>query len=84
MTIFNQLQLGKFYSKKDLATVLGEDSLVSVREGVYNCKNSNSYLLFVDLEKDGKEEKEDENIADDEGDGPGDKTPVAKDDKEEE
>lgn len=57
MTIFNQLQLGELYSKKDLAAVLGEDSLVSVREGVYSCKNSSCYLLFVDLEKDGKEER---------------------------
>ena len=57
MTIFNELQLGVFYSKKDLASVLGEESLVSVREGVYSCKNSSSYLLFVDLEKDGKEER---------------------------
>jgi len=57
MTIFNQLKLGELYRKKDLATVLGEDSLVSVREGVYSCKKSGSYLLFVDLEKDGKEER---------------------------
>ena len=55
MTIFNDLELGASYSKKDLATVLDEDSLVSVREGVYSCKNSSSYLLFVDLEKDGKD-----------------------------
>ena len=31
-----------------------------------------------------KEEKEDDKNADDEGDGPGDKTPAAKEDKEEE
>lgn len=57
MTIFNDLKLGASYSKKDLSSVLGEESLVSVREGVYSCKNSSSYLLFVDLEKDGKEER---------------------------
>lgn len=57
MTIFNELQLGGKYSKKDLASVLEEPSLISVREGVYSCKSTNSYLLFVDLEKAGKEQR---------------------------
>ena len=57
MTIFNELDLGSKYSKKDLASILGEQSLVVIREGVFSCKNTDSYLLFVDLEKAGKEER---------------------------
>lgn len=51
------LEIGKKYSKKDLAELLNEPRLTSVREGVASCTNSNSYLLFVDLEKAGKEER---------------------------
>ena len=49
------LNLGQKYSKKDLSILLKETNLSSVREGVFSCKNSNSYLLFVDLEKTDKE-----------------------------
>ena len=49
------LQVGAKYSKNELAHVLKEPSLSTVREGVYSCKNSSSYLLFVDLEKADKE-----------------------------
>ena len=49
------LKIGSKYSKNDLAVVLNEPSLSTVREGVYSTKNSNSYLLFVDLEKADKE-----------------------------
>ena len=49
------LEIGSQYSKNDLATLLDQPSLTTVREGVYSCKNSPSYLLFVDLEKVGKE-----------------------------
>ena len=49
------LQVGAKYSKNELADVLKEPSLSTVREGVYSCKNSSSYLLFVDLEKADKE-----------------------------
>lgn len=57
MDIFSQLQLGHRYSKRELSELLGEDSLKSVREGVFSCKNSSSYFLFVDLEKAGKESR---------------------------
>lgn len=57
MNVFNQLALGDEYSKKDLSVILNEDSLTTVREGVFSCKNTNSYFLFVDLEKEGKEER---------------------------
>ena len=49
------LKVGLKYSKTDLSVLLDQPSLTSVREGVYTCKNSPSYLLFVDLEKAGKE-----------------------------
>ena len=48
-------EIGSQYSKNDLAVLLDQPSLMTVREGVYSCKNSPSYLLFVDLEKVGKE-----------------------------
>lgn len=57
MTIFNRLRLGYKYSKKDLSAILDESALINVREGVYGCKKSNSYLLFVDLEKSDKESR---------------------------
>jgi hypothetical protein len=57
MNIHGSLSLGAEYSKRDLASLLDEKNLLNVREGVYSCKNSNSYLLFVDLEKTGKEER---------------------------
>lgn len=57
MSIFNQLELGYKYSKKDLSVKLDEDALINVREGVYSCKQSASYLLFVDLEKSDKESR---------------------------
>jgi hypothetical protein len=40
MTIFNELDLGGKYSKKDLASILGEQSLVVIREGVFSCKKT--------------------------------------------
>lgn len=51
------LDLGQKYSKRDLADLLDQPTLSKVREGVYVCTNSASYLLFVDLEKKGKEER---------------------------
>ncbi len=56
MSVFDELNLGAKYSKKDLAEILKEDSIIPIREGVFSCKKSNSYFLFVDLEKEGKEE----------------------------
>ena len=51
------LKVGKNYSKKDLSLILNEPNLAKVREGVASCKNSESYFIFVDLEKNDKEEK---------------------------
>ena len=52
-----KLILGDKYSKKQLSELLDQPTLSLVREGVFSCKNSLSYLLFVDLEKKGKEER---------------------------
>lgn len=53
----SKLQLAEKYTKKDLATILEEPNLAIVREGVYYCKKEPSTLLFVDLIKQGKEER---------------------------
>jgi len=57
MSVHKELEIGSKHSKKELAELLGEDGLLTVREGVFSCKNSDSYFLFVDLEKDGKEDR---------------------------
>ncbi|MFT4574457.1 MAG: hypothetical protein ACI85E_001664 [Marinomonas primoryensis] len=51
------LKLGEKYSKKDLAALLDQPNLSSVREGIFHCKNSASSLAFVDLEKKGKDQR---------------------------
>jgi hypothetical protein len=54
MDPFKTLKLGNKYSKKDLSDLLEQPTLSLVREGLYHCKNSDSTLFFVDLEKKGK------------------------------
>jgi len=49
------LRLGEKYSKKELSILLLQPNISLVREGIFNCKNSDSSLFFVDLEKKGKE-----------------------------
>ena len=51
------LKIGEKYSKKELSELLNQETLSLVREGIFNCKNSNSTLFFVDLEKKGKEDR---------------------------
>lgn len=57
MDPFKVLNFASSYSKKDLAKRLDQPNLNYVREGVFSCTNSNSYLLFVDLEKSDKPDK---------------------------
>ncbi|HIF76095.1 MAG TPA: DUF3427 domain-containing protein [Gammaproteobacteria bacterium] len=57
MSVHENLELGEKYSKKYLAELLNEGGLSTVREGVFGCKNSDSYFLFIDLEKEGKEDR---------------------------
>lgn len=55
MDPYKVLQIGGKYTKGDLSEKLDQPSLSFVREGKYRCKNSDSYLLFVDLEKSDKQ-----------------------------
>ncbi len=57
MEIHNLLELGNKYSKKELSQLLNEPTLSLIREGLYHCKNTNSTIFFVDLEKKGKEDR---------------------------
>lgn len=57
MSLKPSLTIGKSYSKKALSEVLDEPSLVPVREGIFSCQNSSSILLFVDLIKQGKDDR---------------------------
>jgi hypothetical protein len=52
-----QLKIGSKYSKNDLSSLLNQPTLSLVREGLFHCKNSDSTLFFVDLEKKGKEDR---------------------------
>lgn len=56
-SLFNQFKFGGFYTKNSISELLGEDSLKSVREGIYTSTSTGSILLFVDLVKTGKEER---------------------------
>ena len=57
MEPFKVLKIGSKYSKKDLSDLLNQPTLSLVREGLFHCKNSDSTLFFVDLEKKGKEDR---------------------------
>jgi len=57
MDPYKVLKVGDKYSKSDLSTLLKQPTISNVREGKFKCKNSDSYLLFVDLEKTSKKEK---------------------------
>ena len=53
----DSLLVGDLYSKKDLSTILKHKNLSSVREGIYNFGTDSRTFLFVDLEKEGKEQR---------------------------
>ena len=55
MDPYSTLQIKTTYTKKELAAFLDQPNISRVREGVFYCKNSNSILFFVDLEKRDKE-----------------------------
>lgn len=55
--MFEKLKIGQLYSKQILSSLLNEVSLKTVREGIFYCKNSDSTLFFVDLEKQDKPSK---------------------------
>jgi hypothetical protein len=52
----SNLKIGEKYSKKDLSEILDNPNISIVREGIYNTSESES-LFFVDLEKQGKEDR---------------------------
>jgi hypothetical protein len=52
-----QLVFGNPYSKKDLSVIFDEKGLLSSREGIFSSNTLNSYLFFVDLVKEGKEDR---------------------------
>ena len=52
----NNLIIGHKYSKKDLSEILDNENIAKVREGIYNLSITES-LFFVDLEKQGKEDR---------------------------
>ena len=51
------LILGNYYSKKDLSLIFNEKGLLSSREGIFSNDTFHSYLFFVDLVKEGKEDR---------------------------
>lgn len=55
--MIDNLKVGNPYSKQDLKVLLNEESLGTMREGFFPCKNSPVSILFVDLEKAGKEKR---------------------------
>ena len=51
------LILGNHYSKKDLSLIFNQKGLLTSREGIFSSNTLNSYLFFVDLVKEGKEDR---------------------------
>jgi len=52
----NHLEVGKFYTKSDLSDIFDNPNIKLVREGIYNQSNDLTFY-FVDLVKEGKEER---------------------------
>lgn len=53
---FSNLRIGQKYSKKDLSRIFDNNNISKIRRCIYNLDKSNT-LFFVDLEKEGKEER---------------------------
>ena len=51
------LIIGNNYSKKELSRIFDENGLLTSREGIFSSDTLNSYLFFVDLVKDGKQDR---------------------------
>jgi hypothetical protein len=52
-----KLIIGNFYSKKNLSLIFQEKGLLSSREGIFSSNTLPFYLFFVDLVKEGKEDR---------------------------
>lgn len=57
MSAYSFLKLGVKYTRKDLGKILNIQRLGKTREGVVTANEINSVLLFVDLDKEGKEKR---------------------------
>lgn len=53
---FNKINVGQNISKFELSELIDESTLKTSREGIFNCKKSNSTILFVTLDKVNKPE----------------------------
>ena len=53
---FNKIKIGQNISKFELSELLDESTLKTSREGIFNCRKSNSTILFVTLDKVNKPE----------------------------
>jgi len=51
------IKIGGLFTKKELSTIFNDNNISIIREGIYYNKYFNSTLLFVDLNKEGKEER---------------------------
>ena len=51
------LLIGNHYPKKELSRIFDENGLLTSREGIFSSNTLNSYLFFVDLVKEGKEDR---------------------------
>ena len=51
------IKIGDLYTKKELSILFNDNNISIIREGIYHNKNFNSTLLFVDLNKEGKEKR---------------------------
>lgn len=56
MDVTEKLEVGRKYSKRDLARELDMPQLVSIQGGLYNLRDTNYVFLFVTLEKVGVDE----------------------------
>jgi hypothetical protein len=53
----DSLIIGNHYSKKELSLIFNEKGLLTSREGIFSSGTLNSYLFFVDLIKEGKQNR---------------------------
>jgi len=51
------LILGNYYSKRDLGSIFNQNGLLSSREGIFSSNTLDFYLFFVDLVKEGKQDR---------------------------
>ena len=55
MNVHNLLNIGKKYTRKELARLIAEPNVGVSRESYFACKNSNTILIFNTLDKSNKD-----------------------------